>query len=121
MGNSLRALFIYLFVLRVGCTNRSLEKTPTAIVSDHNVDTTDPSRVVFNYLSAGCDSNSSKPLVLIFHGYPNIAYGFIDVLILILGQGDCVVAPDQRIYGRNTGGDMRTWAYVTVEVCESRC
>ncbi|KAF2171511.1 hypothetical protein M409DRAFT_50941 [Zasmidium cellare ATCC 36951] len=85
---------------------------PSGVTASY-VDTTNTSGLVFHYLSAGCTpSNTTKPLVLILHGYPEIAYGFKDLLVPIAKQGYCVVASDQRGYGRTTGWDTRPWAYV---------
>ncbi|KAK4506461.1 hypothetical protein PRZ48_000193 [Zasmidium cellare] len=87
---------------------------PSGVTASY-VDTTNTSGLVFHYLSAGCDPSNTKPLVLILHGYPEIAYGFKDMLVPIAEQGYCVIAPDQRGYGRTTGWDMRPWAYVDLK------
>lgn len=80
-------------------------------VSSSYIDTTNSSGLVFHYLSAGCGPTNNKPLVLVLHGFPEIAYGFKDMLVPIAEEGYCVVAPDQRGYGRTTGWDTRPWAY----------
>lgn len=83
---------------------------PAGVTSSF-IDTTNSSGLVFHYLSAGCDSSEKKPLVLVLHGFPELAYGFKDMLLPLAEQGYCVVAPDQRGYGRTTGWDTRSWAY----------
>ena len=115
--------FAYCLVASIG---RALAQFPTAYpplplpsgVSSSYVDTTNSSGLVFHYLSAGCDESNSKPLVLILHGFPEIAWGFKDLLVPIAEQGYCVVAPDQRGYGRTTGWDTRTWAYTDLSQWE---
>ena len=44
-----------------------------------------------------------RPLVLLLHGFPDIAYGWRHVMPLLADAGFRVVAPDQRGYGRTTG------------------
>ena len=53
-------------------------------------------------LEAGDPSN---PLVLLLHGFPELAYSWRHQLAPIAGAGFHVVAPDQRGYGRTTGED----------------
>jgi pimeloyl-ACP methyl ester carboxylesterase len=44
-----------------------------------------------------------RPLLLLLHGFPELAYSWRKVLIPLAGLGYHVVAPDQRGYGRTTG------------------
>ena len=58
-------------------------------------------------LEAGDDTPGTpeRPLVLLLHGFPELAYS-CRKLMLPLAQAGChVVAPDQRGYGRTTGWD----------------
>lgn len=47
----------------------------------------------------------SHPLVLLLHGFPELAYSWRHQLAPIAAAGFHVVAPDQRGYGRTTGED----------------
>jgi len=44
-----------------------------------------------------------RPLVLLLHGFPDLAYGWRYVMPLLADAGYHVVAPDQRGFGRTTG------------------
>jgi pimeloyl-ACP methyl ester carboxylesterase len=60
-------------------------------------------------LEAGFDPNggdeAKRPLVLLLHGFPEIAYSWRKQMLPLAQAGFHVVAPDQRGYGRTTGGD----------------
>ncbi|TCJ97457.1 alpha/beta hydrolase [Nocardia alba] len=49
---------------------------------------------------------SRRPLVLLLHGFPELAYSWRKVLAPLADAGFHVVAPDQRGYGRTTGSDV---------------
>lgn len=53
-------------------------------------------------LEAGHD-RGDRPMVLLLHGFPEIAYSWRDVMPGLAAAGWHVVAPDQRGYGRTTG------------------
>ena len=55
-------------------------------------------------LEAGFET-SGRPLVLMLHGFPEIAYSWRKAMPSLAGAGFHVVAPDQRGYGRTTGWD----------------
>jgi pimeloyl-ACP methyl ester carboxylesterase len=44
-----------------------------------------------------------RPLALLVHGFPDLAYGWRDLMPLLADAGYHVVAPDQRGFGRTTG------------------
>jgi pimeloyl-ACP methyl ester carboxylesterase len=48
-----------------------------------------------------------RPLVLLLHGFPELAYSWRKVMLPLAQAGYHVVAPDQRGYGRTTGWDGR--------------
>ncbi|HEV2334494.1 MAG TPA: alpha/beta fold hydrolase [Stellaceae bacterium] len=48
---------------------------------------------------------AGRPLVLMLHGFPEIAYSWRRVMLPLAAAGFHVVAPDQRGYGRTTGWD----------------
>jgi pimeloyl-ACP methyl ester carboxylesterase len=48
---------------------------------------------------------AGRPLVLMLHGFPEIAYSWRRVMLPLADAGFHVVAPDQRGYGRTTGWD----------------
>jgi pimeloyl-ACP methyl ester carboxylesterase len=53
-------------------------------------------------LEAGFEC-SGQPLVLLLHGFPDLAYGWRHIMPLLADAGYHVVAPDQRGFGRTTG------------------
>jgi len=55
-------------------------------------------------LEAGFE-DAGRPLVLLLHGFPEIAYSWRKVMPRLAASGFHVVAPDQRGYGRTTGWD----------------
>ena len=55
-------------------------------------------------LEAGFDDRD-RPLILLLHGFPEIAYSWRKVMMPLAAAGFRVVAPDQRGYGRTTGWD----------------
>jgi pimeloyl-ACP methyl ester carboxylesterase len=48
---------------------------------------------------------AGRPVVLLLHGFPELAYSWRKVLVPLADEGYHVVAPDQRGYGRTTGAD----------------
>src|SRR5258707_10994482 len=46
-----------------------------------------------------------RPLLLLLHGFPELAYSWRKVMLPLAEAGFHVVAPDQRGYGRTTGWD----------------
>src|SRR6201747_1378561 len=55
-------------------------------------------------LEAGYETKG-RPCVLLLHGFPEIAYSWRKVMPALAQAGFHVIAPDQRGYGRTTGGD----------------
>ena len=55
-------------------------------------------------LEAGHEAKD-RPLVLLLHGFPELAYSWRKVMLPLAAAGYHVVAPDQRGYGRTTGWD----------------
>lgn len=53
-------------------------------------------------LEAGHES-PGRPLALLLHGFPDLAYGWRHLMPLLADAGYHVVAPDQRGFGRTTG------------------
>jgi pimeloyl-ACP methyl ester carboxylesterase len=53
-------------------------------------------------LEAGHEA-PGKPLLLLLHGFPELAYSWRKVMLPLAAAGFHVVAPDQRGYGRTTG------------------
>ncbi|KAF2729824.1 alpha/beta-hydrolase [Polyplosphaeria fusca] len=66
--------------------------------------------LTFHVLEAGYTSDRSKPLVLLVHGYPELAFSWRKVMVPLADAGYYVVAFDQRGYGRTTGWDDSTFA-----------
>jgi pimeloyl-ACP methyl ester carboxylesterase len=59
----------------------------------------------FHFLEAGYTPDRSKPLLLLLHGYPELAFSWRKIIPSLSKAGYYVVAPDQRGYGRTTGWD----------------
>jgi len=55
-------------------------------------------------LEAGYEA-VDRPCVLLLHGFPELAYSWRKVMPALAAAGYHVIAPDQRGYGRTTGGD----------------
>jgi pimeloyl-ACP methyl ester carboxylesterase len=55
-------------------------------------------------LEAGFE-RPGRPVVLLLHGFPELAYSWRKVMLPLAGAGYHVIAPDQRGYGRTTGWD----------------
>jgi pimeloyl-ACP methyl ester carboxylesterase len=55
-------------------------------------------------LESGYDA-ANRPLLLLLHGFPELAYSWRKVMVPLAEAGYHVVAPDQRGYGRTTGWD----------------
>ena len=53
-----------------------------------------------HYLEAG---KPSRPLILLLHGFPELAFSWRNLMVPLAEQGFHVIAPDQRGYGRTTG------------------
>jgi pimeloyl-ACP methyl ester carboxylesterase len=51
--------------------------------------------------------DQKRPLVILTHGFPELAYSWRHILPAIASLGYVVVAPDQRGYGRTTGWSNR--------------
>lgn len=54
-------------------------------------------------LEAGFEAEGGRPLVVLLHGFPELAYSWRKVMPALAAAGYHVVAPDQRGYGRTTG------------------
>src|SRR5690349_14141546 len=55
-------------------------------------------------LEAGFEAKS-RPVVLLLHGFPELAYSWRRVMPALAAAGYHAIAPDQRGYGRTTGWD----------------
>src|SRR5579884_4100485 len=55
-------------------------------------------------LEAGWETRN-RPLVLLLHGFPELAYSWRKVMMPLAAAGYHVIAPDQRGYGRTLGWD----------------
>jgi pimeloyl-ACP methyl ester carboxylesterase len=69
-------------------------------------------------LEAGFEGD--RPLVLLLHGFPELAFSWRKVIAPLAAAGFHVVAPDQRGYGRTTGwdrdydGDLRSFRMINL-------
>src|SRR5690242_12505127 len=70
-------------------------------------------------LEAGFETRD-RPIVLLLHGFPELAYSWRKVMGPLAAAGFHVVAPDQRGYGRTTGwdpaydGDIRSFRLLNI-------
>lgn len=55
-------------------------------------------------LEAGFDT-PKRPVVILLHGFPELAYSWRKVMVPLAAAGYHVIAPDLRGYGRTTGWD----------------
>ena len=58
--------------------------------------------LTMHVLEAGHEQ-PGRPLLLLLHGFPELAYSWRKVMLPLAAAGFHVVAPDQRGYGRTTG------------------
>jgi len=58
-------------------------------------------------LEAGHETPGRPAVLLLLHGFPEIAYSWRKILPALAAAGYHVIAPDQRGYGRTTGWDAR--------------
>ena len=61
--------------------------------------------ITMHILEAGFEE-PGRPLVLLMHGYPELAYSYRKVMLPLAEAGYHVVAPDHRGYGRSGGTDV---------------
>lgn len=78
-------------------------------ISESYIDCTSSCGLVFHVLSAGHSQLEKRPLILLTHGFPELAYSWRDIIPKLAEAGYYVVAPDQRGYGRTTGWDTRPY------------
>ncbi|MEM6708034.1 MAG: alpha/beta hydrolase [Pseudomonadota bacterium] len=70
-----------------------------------------------HYLEAG---RTDAPVVLLLHGFPDLAYGWRAVMVPLAAAGFRVLAPDLRGYGRTTGwstsydNDLRPFGFMNL-------
>jgi len=60
--------------------------------------------LTMHVLEAGFQG-ADRPLVLLLHGFPELAWSWRKVMLPLAEAGYHVIAPDQRGYGRSTGWD----------------
>jgi pimeloyl-ACP methyl ester carboxylesterase len=60
--------------------------------------------LMVHILEAGYEV-SGRPALLLLHGFPELAYSWRKVMLLLAAAGYYVIAPDQRGYGRTAGWD----------------
>ena len=60
--------------------------------------------LTMHILESGFDG-SDRPLLLLLHGFPELAYSWRKLMLPLAEAGFHVVAPDQRGYGRTLGWD----------------
>jgi pimeloyl-ACP methyl ester carboxylesterase len=71
--------------------------------------------MTMHVLEAGWE-RGDRPMVLLLHGFPELAYSWRKILPVLATAGFHAVAPDQRGYGRTTGwnadydGDLRPFS-----------
>ena len=63
----------------------------------------DATGLVVHILEAGYTPERKRPLILLLHGYPELAFSWRKIMPTLAQKGYYCVAPDQRGYGRTTG------------------
>ncbi|RLL94156.1 hypothetical protein CFD26_102345 [Aspergillus turcosus] len=63
----------------------------------------------FHILEAGYTPDRNRPLILLLHGFPELAFSWRKILPRLAEAGYYAVAPDQRGFGRTTGWDTRSY------------
>jgi len=71
--------------------------------------THDASELTFHIIEAG---SVTQPMILLVHGFPEIAYSWRKIMPSLASAGYYVVAVDQRGYGRTTGWDTGDFEHV---------
>jgi pimeloyl-ACP methyl ester carboxylesterase len=66
--------------------------------------------LTFHILEAGYTSPRDKPLIILCHGYPELAFSWRKIMPTLAKAGYYVVAFDQRGYGRTTGWDTSSFS-----------
>jgi pimeloyl-ACP methyl ester carboxylesterase len=66
----------------------------------------DVNGLTVHILEAGYE-HLGRPLVVLLHGFPELAYSWRKVMPALATAGYHVIAPDQRGYGRTSGWDSR--------------
>src|SRR5262249_15108562 len=61
--------------------------------------------ITMHLLEAGFEA-PGRPLILLMHGYPELAFSWRKTLLPLAAAGYHVVAPDHRGYGRSGGADV---------------
>lgn len=74
-------------------------------ITQSYVDCTAVCGLKFHILEAGYTEARDRPLVLLHHGYPELAFSWRKIMPALARAGNYVVAMDQRGYGRTTGWD----------------
>jgi microsomal epoxide hydrolase len=75
-------------------------------VSSRSIST---SALNFHILEAGYSADRNRPLILLLHGFPELAFSWRKILPRLAEAGYYAVAPDQRGFGRTTGWDTRSY------------
>jgi pimeloyl-ACP methyl ester carboxylesterase len=89
-------------------------ETPTLAAGIRSGFARDINGLDVHMLEAGFEA-AGRPLVLLLHGFPELAYSWRKVMLPLAAAGFHVVAPDLRGYGRTTGwdadydGDLRSF------------
>ncbi|KAF2743313.1 alpha/beta-hydrolase [Sporormia fimetaria CBS 119925] len=66
--------------------------------------------LTFHFLEAGHTPERDRPLLLLAHGYPELAFSWRKIMPALADAGYYVVAFDQRGFGRTTGWDDSPFA-----------
>jgi pimeloyl-ACP methyl ester carboxylesterase len=67
-------------------------------------------RLTVHILEAGYSPARDRPLILLCHGFPELAFSWRKIMPQLASAGYYVAAFDQRGYGRTTGWDDSTFA-----------
>ena len=90
-------------------TGRSLPPLPLPPAISENYVYCPNTRLTVHILEAGYTPERNRPLILLCHGFPELAFSWRKIMPSLADAGFYVVAFDQRGYGRTTGWDESTF------------
>ncbi|ORY17301.1 Alpha/Beta hydrolase protein [Clohesyomyces aquaticus] len=96
-------------MMATSCTS-NLPPLPLPAGISENYVHCEANSLTFHILEAGYTCAKDRPLLLLCHGYPELAFSWRKIMPALADAGYYVVSFDQRGYGRTTGWDTSTFA-----------
>ena len=92
-------------------TNFNLCRSQTTRLNESQVECPEAG-LPTHIFEAGRELDRRPPLIILLHGFPELAYSWRKVMPLLANAGYHVVAPNLRGYGRTTGWDTSSYEHV---------